>query len=338
MITTLRALRMRRLALAVAMGASLTGCTLEGQNAPGLTGPSEFGLSLTAAASPDQLLRDGAAQSTVTITARGPDGAPLAGQRIAIEVVSSSGAVRADLVTVSADVVTAGSDGRATFAVVAPPRSSTGDLITFSMRPLGSNAADTSPRNFAIGVYPSNAAAPSIPAGPLGPASAKVGEPVVFDASGVTDEGVACHQVGCTFAWDFGDGTNGEGMTVTKAYSRSGRFVVTLTVRDRFGAESIRTHIIEVTDLTPAVITVSPNPPVVNQAATFTVALTVPPGVTVDHYEWNWGDGSSVQSTTAPTATHTYTNTDARTVTVTVVGSGGTTLSVGILSFVPETP
>jgi len=312
----------------LALIGSLTtaGCTLETQDAPSLTGPSEFALSVNFSASPDQIRRDGVSQSLVTVTQRGPNGEPIQGTL----TIFSNG-----LGTVSADVITTGPDGRATFAVIAPPLNVAGDEILIQLLPVGTNYANASTRNYTIGVYPSNPTPPT--AAILGPTDALVGETVVFDASGSTDGGVSCQLAGCTYEWDFGDGTGGSGMVVRKAYTVSGRYVVQLTVADAFGATSIRTHVISVTDLAPAEINVSPNPPIINQSASFAVTFSVPPGVQIARYEWNFGDGTS-ETTTSPTASHTYTNGAGRTVTVTIVGAGGTTLSVGIVSFTPVPP
>ena len=44
----------------------ISGCNIDKQTAPSAIGPSEFGLSVTLSASPDQLPRDGSASSIVT--------------------------------------------------------------------------------------------------------------------------------------------------------------------------------------------------------------------------------------------------------------------------------
>ena len=107
MISILTTRRVASVFSAVALCAVMAGCSLEGQPAPALTGPSEFGLSVIASAIPDQLLRDGASQTVVTMTTRGADGSPMAGQSIAIALASAgSGTVSPHLVKLSADLVT----------------------------------------------------------------------------------------------------------------------------------------------------------------------------------------------------------------------------------------
>ena len=61
-------------------------------------------------------------------------------------------------------------------------------------------------------------------------ASAVVGEPVLFDATGSSDD------VGVVdYAWSFGDGEEGEGEAVTHAFPEPGVYEVTLTVSDAYG-------------------------------------------------------------------------------------------------------
>ena len=68
--------------LALVSGLLVTGCSLENGEAPAVTGPSEFGLSVTLTASPDLLPRDGTSQSLVTVTVRDEASRPVAGRRL----------------------------------------------------------------------------------------------------------------------------------------------------------------------------------------------------------------------------------------------------------------
>ena len=58
-------------ALAACMGA---GCGLSEQDRPPAAGPSEFGQSISVAASPDRISQDGVSQSTVQVTVRDSQG------------------------------------------------------------------------------------------------------------------------------------------------------------------------------------------------------------------------------------------------------------------------
>jgi len=50
-----------------------------------------------------------------------------------------------------------------------------------------------------------------------------------------------------SYAWDFGDGTNGAGMTITHAYDASGTYTVTLTVTDDSTVGLVNTTVLTVT-------------------------------------------------------------------------------------------
>ena len=60
--------------IAAAVAFILTGCTLERAAMPPLAGPSEFALSLSMTATPDQILQDGNATSVVEAVARDASG------------------------------------------------------------------------------------------------------------------------------------------------------------------------------------------------------------------------------------------------------------------------
>lgn len=61
-----------------------------------------------------------------------------------------------------------------------------------------------------------------------GPISGLVGETLSFSGAGSTDSD---GQI-VSYAWDFGDGTTGSGVSVSHAYNAAGSYLVTLTVTD----------------------------------------------------------------------------------------------------------
>ncbi|UXI67935.1 M4 family metallopeptidase [Tahibacter amnicola] len=66
---------------------------------------------------------------------------------------------------------------------------------------------------------------------------------VAFNGSGSSDPDGSI----ASYAWSFGDGTNGSGATVNKTYSAAGTYTVSLTVTDNQGATNTRTQSVTVT-------------------------------------------------------------------------------------------
>jgi PKD repeat protein len=72
------------------------------------------------------------------------------------------------------------------------------------------------------------------------PASPSTGDTVTFDASTSTGDLAS-------YAWDYGDGTTDNGVTVTHAYDTAGDYTVTLAVTDTHAAGDQTTQTITVT-------------------------------------------------------------------------------------------
>src|SRR5258705_5011563 len=276
--------------LAVVVAATLTSaCGLEKQTQPSLIGPAQTGLAINLTATPDSLPRDGSSQSVVTISARDSQGRPIVGQRFSLTLDTNApqGA------SVSNTEVVTNANGQATFTVQAPIAGSLGD-ITVIATPIGTDAANTIPRVVFIRALPQNNSVPQFAPTPFVVTCAgvtpcitnpEVGEVVTFDgschpsncsSSRVTDERSACNS--CTFTWSFGGDGTASGQIVTHAFSGPGTFVVTETVRDAGGLTAVAQRSVIVNSLTiPTAlsISVSPNPPISQQAATFTPSAAV---------------------------------------------------------------
>jgi PKD repeat protein len=306
----------RRLALAAVLTAALaTACTVNKQTAPtDLIGPGEFGLSVTATADRDSLPRDGVSQASITVSTFDATGRPVA-QRVRLALTSTSPA-RTGLSTT--EVATSAS-GSTSFVVTAPPRTSAGDTITVSMVPIAGDSLNSIPRLVSISLTPSN---PNPPVPSFTSSGSTVNTYIMFDATNTTDEGSSCRDA-CSYAWDFGDGTNGSGRIVPKLYTATGIYSVTLTAIDAMGASSSRTDYLTIAAIGLPSITVSPLAPVVNQVTTFTVTATPPPGGSITGYRWEWGDGSPATLATAGTANHTFTVAGVYTVRVTAIDNFG---------------
>lgn len=300
--------------LAVALVAlTVAACALDKQEAPALSGPSEFGLALTMTASPDQLPRDGRSQSVVTVTVRDSQGRPVSGQRVAVSlpVNAPAGAF------LSQSEVTTGSSGQASFTVTAPTSGSLGSIVITAI-PVGTNSTNATARTVTISATPTNGSAP-VAAFTFSPATPEIGQTVTFDASTTTDEGVLC--TNCTFAWDFGGDGTASGRVVTHTFFSAGPFVVRLVATDSAGTSGAAFQTtVNVTAITvPTVSFVAvPASPSAGQATTFTATATPSANHRISSYTWNWGDGSGDNTTSSPSIQHTFANQGRFFVTVTV--------------------
>ena len=80
---------------------------------------------------------------------------------------------------------------------------------------------------------------------------------VSFNASGSNDPDGSI----VSYSWNFGDGTNGAGLTPGHTYNNSGNYTVSLTVTDDDGATDSSSNLIQVTE--PPASNLPPNQPVI---------------------------------------------------------------------------
>jgi len=235
-------------------------------------------------ASPDQLPRDGSSQSVVTLTARDPQGRPIAGQRLTLSLPVNSPAGAA----LSATEVVTNAGGQVSFAVTAPVAGSLGNISIFAV-PLGTDSNNASTRTIAITALPLNSTLP-VPSFIFTPNGPEVGQVVRFDASGTQDEGRSCTDQ-CTFEWDFGTEGTATGRIVTHTFQAGGSIVVTLKVTD--GANSVgtsqRTIVIGAPGPATVAFSVAPLSPIAGQTATFTSLTTPAVNHRIVSFVWTWG-------------------------------------------------
>jgi PKD repeat protein len=290
-----------------------SGCGLAKQEAPALSGPSEFGESIAVAASPDRLSQDGVSQTRVVATIRDQEGNPKAGVTVQWTVTASTGV----LVEPSSQQSTTNGQGQATMFVTAPsapvflPTST--EKLTITAKVVGADALSTvNARTVEVllippaGTLPVNR--PPVAAFTVSPVVGTINQSLQFDASLTTDEGQPCYDA-CSYSWDFGDFETASGRSVSHSYGRSGSFTVYLTVTDPRGGVGSTSRSVTITGPAApvAAFTFSPasakaNQPVVFNASSTTVGL----GATIESYSWDFGDGSK-QTTTVPGVSHTYT-------------------------------
>src|SRR5690606_5635803 len=127
-------------------------CSLQSQDAPSLTGPSEFGLSLEITASPDVIFQDGGSQSLITIIARDHQSQPVAGLGLLAQTAVNGSAV--DFGRLAAKSLVTDNQGRATVvytAPSAPPPTAVSDaVVQVLVTPLGTNYDSTFTRGVSI--------------------------------------------------------------------------------------------------------------------------------------------------------------------------------------------
>jgi PKD repeat protein len=307
------------------------GCSVSKQEAPALSGPSEFGTSIVLTASPELLVQDGVSQSVITATARDTAGRPVAGLGIHWGATASSTRDLPGTLSTTSSVTDSG--GRATMVLTAPPvpteASNPPAQIVVLATPVEGSATDAVARTVVIqlqppaGVLPANNA--PVARFTVNPKVGIVDQAVTFNASTTTDEGEPCLSR-CTYLWDFGDGTSAAGISVSHVYAaaNSSGYVVTLTVRDDRDAIGSTTASVPVSSTgVIAKFIVTPASPQVGVEAMFDASSSiVGSGNAIRLYEWNFGDGVVV-STTTPTTGHTFDEPRIYVVTLKVTAADG---------------
>lgn len=290
-----------------AVAAVAAACTMSGQDAPPLTGPSEFGQSVNVSVNPDSIPQDGASQSLVTVTVLGPDSKPL--RNVTLRVETRVDGLPVDFGSLSARSIVTSADGRATFVYTAPasppgPAVDTFTIVDIGATPIGSDFNNAVIRTAAIRLTPPNIIIP--PGDLVASFTASTSTPqdnqtVLFDASG--SRGTIAE-----YQWDFGDGGRGSGRTASHAYTAPGTYVVRLTIVDPFGRSTSAAQTVTVTQSTQptASFFVTPNPVRVGVPMTFNGTGSRPaPGASIVTYSWDFGDGTSA-TTGGPITGKTY--------------------------------
>jgi len=320
-------------AVTLVVAVTLASCTMKEQEAPPLTGPSEFGTSLTVRITPDVLQLDGASQATVTVKAFNEVGQPKPGQNLRADILVNGQIV--DFGRLSQRSVTTGADGQATLTYTAPAvNAETEAVVDIAFSVIGDNHMNVTGRIASIRLVPTGIRVPPsdlVPRFTFSPASPTQGQQVFFDAS--TSNGTVSQ-----FRWDFGDGDTSSGQTATHAYEDPGTYFVQLTLVDPQGRTAVTTQTITVGQGTAPVaqFVFSPTDPMPGDVVFFNGgASTAAPGRRIVSYTWDFGDGTGASGATA---SKLYTIARTYTVTLTVTDDLGRThvLSRTVTVAVPD--
>jgi PKD repeat protein len=337
-----------RLAAAAGIVVLAGACTLQDQDPPPLTGPSEFAQSIVIAVSPDVLPQDGASQSFITVTARDANAQPI--RNLTMRTETQVNGTPVDFGTLSARNVVTGSDGKATLVYTAPPSPAVSPddflLVDIVVTPFGTDFNNSSQRTASIRLVPQGMV---IPPGDLAaaftvtPTSPEENQTVLFDAS--TSKGSIAN-----YSWDFGDGRSGAGQTTSHAYSTAGTYVARLTISDSFGrtASSVLSITVGAGAQPTADFVFSPTNPLPAQQVFFNASASRPAsGRTLTGYRWDFGDG---QSGSGVQPSHAYALPGSYNVTLVVTDDAGRTATttkgltvlsdnpVALITFVPSNP
>ncbi len=278
----------------------LAACTVKPTEVPPLAGPSEMALGLTLQAVPDSILQDGGSQSSIMVEVHGPKNSPVRALPLRAEI-RVDGTVQ-DFGSLSSKTAVTGEDGRARIVYTAPPPSTLSQQssrVTIAVVPIGGDYRGEQFRTVDIRLVPQGIIGPTnpglLPKFTFEPKAPTSFTKVNFDATETTDNGVRCGAA-CSYSWNFGDGSNGSGLTVSHEFRAVSIFLVTLTVADARGATAVTSQSVAVGAGTPptASFKFSPTTPAVSAEIFFTAEESkAAPGRRVVSYNWTFGDGQS---------------------------------------------
>jgi PKD repeat protein/uncharacterized protein YgiM (DUF1202 family) len=158
-----------------------------------------------------------------------------------------------------------------------------------------------------------------------GPYSGQAGSPISMAGAAVDPS--SADQAGLTYVWDFGDGGQANGSSVSHTYAQPGLYPLSLTVTDKDGGQGQATSQVQVSALNQAPTAAFSGPAMglVGQQLSFDASGSNDPDGAIATYDWDFGDGASAQGVQA---THAYTTAGNYTVKLTVTDDGDLTDSV----------
>jgi len=338
-----------RAAVALALLAA-AGCTVKDSTPPPLTGPSGLALTLTLNAVPDSISQDGGSQSSIRVTAIGPDGRGRAALPLRIDMMVNG--TPQDYGTLSARTLVTNSDGVATVIYTAPASPSNGvygtcsglvgNCVSIVATATSTDFSGANPEQVLIRLVPTGIILPpaDTPAevARVTSGSAQTNTAVLFDASGSCGGPLVAGSCPLTasaissYAWTFGDGSTGTGQTPSHTYSTANTYTVGLTVTNARGVSASTTVPVPVaaSAAPTAQFVFSPQAPSVGQSVIFNAdGARAASGRTITQYSWIFGDGTSGSGSVT---SHAFATAGSYAVTLSVLDDAGqkTTSSVTV--------
>ena len=127
-----------------------------------------------------------------------------------------------------------------------------------------------------------------------------------------------------SYAWDYGDGNNGTGVTSSHQYENLGTYEATLTVTDNSGfmdtSNTVTIQVVGPNSLPTAVMSVDTSSGTVPLTVTFNGSTSSDPDGTISIYEWDFGDGFKNHGAQV---SHTYFEAGSHTAELTVTDDRG---------------
>jgi len=143
------------------------------------------------------------------------------------------------------------------------------------------------------------------------------------------------------YSWSFGDGVSqpfGDSNATNHTYSRSGNFVLAVTVRDNDGAAASATASVKIVNLPPSAVVGTGMTVLKDDEVGFTgFGNDTPSDIAGLEYIWDFGDGASSEWSSGADALHVYSRSGNFTATMTVKDDDGATASANLTVTVTNT-
>lgn len=317
-----------RSGVVLALAAVVAACTMKKQEAPSLTGPSEFAKSLSVSVTPDSIQQDGASQSIVTATATGLNGEPLPNLSLRAEIRVNG--VLVDFGTLSARNMVTNGAGKAAFVYTAPATPSglvtdAQTVVQIGVTPVESDFANSSTRFVSLRLLPpGKIQAPNdlvLSFADSTTTTTTVDDSAIFTV--IPPPGVTIVR----YTWNFGEGstTTTSVPSATHVFRTPGAFVVSAVAEDTIGRTGRATSNITVAGppLPEADFVFSPTNPGPGDVVRFNASTSTPtPGRTIVSYSWDFGNGQTASGLAPSTV---FPELRSYTVTLTVTDDRGRT-------------